>query len=784
MLGPVRYRHVVVAVRGERLALTSLSVGPTDQSPGAPRDELLQLYGLDEEGRIALHMWFDIDDMDAAIAELDAAYARLDGRRPRSSLENAASRADALFNALFAERRWNEAAALWADDTSVEDRRRGLRRDAAYDRATGVAEIQAMADLGVTMMTSHVIAIRGERLALLRCRYSGRDQRPDAFHTEAVRITEVDTDGRVSATIAFDPDDIDAAFAELDARYLAGEAAPHAQTWSVVVSSCSAINRQELPPATSDSVNIDHRRGTPFASSDMTEIISTSKNITPEFRSHIEIVHALSDIGAVVTSRSFGASQQGFEAEWRVVLLQTVDGDRMNRNEIFDEEDIETALARFDELDRPARQLENTASRVNELLNASFTARDWTAMAEILADDSYGDDRRRVVNVDLRGQRALIDSFRSAADLGGIPGATVETIATRAERLVLTRTRYSLGDAERTLFQVDLLQVVEVDADDRVAAIVTFDAGELDTAVAELDSRYLVGEAAAHAHTWAVIARNLAAFNRGERSTTTPNWVTIDHRRVARFAPEELAAAVTDAVDPTPEFRAHNAAVHRLSHGGAVVTTVSHGTSNQGFEAEWNVLQILTIDGELISRCELFDEADLDAALARFDELTRPAARLDNATNRVVDRYLAHFATRDWDVMADALAEDISTDDRRRVVNAGARSGRDAEIANMQAMAEVGCTNITSTAVAIRGERLVLALHSFTAPDWPGLDTETIDVVESSADGRIVAEIAFDPDDIAAAIAELDARYLAGEAAAHAHTWSVVTGDIRRDQPT
>ncbi len=189
----------------------------------------------------------------------------------------------------------------------------------------------------------------------------------------------------------------------------------------------------------------------------------------------------------------------------------------MNRNEIFDEEDIDTALARFDELGRPVPQLENTASRANELLNASFTARDWTAMAEILADDSYGDDRRRVVNVDLRGQRALIDSFRSAADLGDIPGATVETIATRAERLVLTRTRYSLGDADRTLFQVDLLQVVEVDADDRVAAIVTFDVGELHAVVAELESRYLVGEAAAHAHTWAVIARNLAAFNRGER---------------------------------------------------------------------------------------------------------------------------------------------------------------------------------------------------------------------------------------------------------------------------
>ena len=30
-----------------------------------------------------------------------------------------------------------------------------------------------------------------------------------------------------------------------------------------------------------------------------------------------------------------------------------------------------------------------------------------------------------------------------------------------------------------------------------------------------------------------------------------------------------------------------------------------------------------TVDGDLINRCELFDEADLDAALARFDELDR-----------------------------------------------------------------------------------------------------------------------------------------------------------------
>ena len=47
-------------------------------------------------------------------------------------------------------------------------------------------------------------------------------------------IVEIDADDRIAAHVAFDLDDIDAAFEELDARYLAGEAAAHAQTWSVI----------------------------------------------------------------------------------------------------------------------------------------------------------------------------------------------------------------------------------------------------------------------------------------------------------------------------------------------------------------------------------------------------------------------------------------------------------------------------------------------------------------------------------------------------------------------
>ena len=215
-----------------------------DVSPGAPQDEMLQLFGLDDDGRIALQVLFDIEDIDAALAELDAAHARFEERHPRAPLENAASRADAQFNALFADRRFDEIGALFTDDLRVEDRRRGLRRE-GNDRATSLAEVRAIADLGTTNMTSDVVAIRGERLALVRTVYSGRDRRPDAFHTEVLRIVEIDADERIVAIVAFDLDDIDAAFAELDARYLAGEAAAHAHTWSVIAATYAEFNRHD-----------------------------------------------------------------------------------------------------------------------------------------------------------------------------------------------------------------------------------------------------------------------------------------------------------------------------------------------------------------------------------------------------------------------------------------------------------------------------------------------------------------------------------------------------------
>ena len=177
----------------------------------------------------------------------------------------------------------------------------------------------------------------------------------------------------------------------------------------------------------------------------------------------------------------------------------------------------------------------------------------------------------------------------------------------------------------------------------------------------------------------------------------------------------------------------------------------------------------------LISRGELFDEADLDAALARFDELP-PVRQLRNAATPVYERYRESYAARNWDALAETLAPDFLIDDRRHALNAGIEHGRDAVIRNMRATANLGNTNVTSTVLATRGERLILASAGYSSSDQASesFRTEVLSVIEINADDRLTALVVFDPDDFDAAVIELDARYLAGEAAAHAATWSVL----------
>src|SRR6201999_2316228 len=202
----------------------------------------------------------------------------------------------------------------------------------------------------------------------------------------------------------------------------------------------------------------------------------------------------------------------------------------------------------------------------------------------------------------------------------------------------------------------------------------------------------------------------------------------------------------------------------------------AYGTSREGFDAEWRLVALLSFTGDLMSRCELFDETDLDTALARFDELHPQAApRLENTASQMEQRFFALTRDRNWAAAAEILADNSFVDDRRRVVNIGIWEGRDVVIANIRALAEA-LVDVTSTVIAIRGERL--ALTRICAPNRDlqqgDFGVEMLGVAELDTDDRLAAHVMFDVNDIDAAIEELDARYLTGEAAPYANTWSAI----------
>ena len=149
---------------------------------------------------------------------------------------------------------------------------------------------------------------------------------PGEFDTAVLAIVEINAEDQISMQIIFDVDDIDAAFEELNTRYMDGEAAAHARTWSVVTGAYAAFNRHELFATTPDWANIDHRRGVGFAPGEMVPYITASWDVTPDVTINIEAVHRLSDVGAVVTRATHGDLAGGCRR--RVACDQPLDGQR------------------------------------------------------------------------------------------------------------------------------------------------------------------------------------------------------------------------------------------------------------------------------------------------------------------------------------------------------------------------------------------------------------------------------------------------------------------------
>ena len=109
-------------------------------------------------------------------------------------------------------------AASAAPDVVLDDRRRGLR----YSTTGRDGLLENVQALELPIVSVKRVAGRGERLVLYRVLRKGAGPHGGGdAEVELLILHEMNERGELAVAIAFDPDDLEAATAELDAR--AGE---------------------------------------------------------------------------------------------------------------------------------------------------------------------------------------------------------------------------------------------------------------------------------------------------------------------------------------------------------------------------------------------------------------------------------------------------------------------------------------------------------------------------------------------------------------------------------
>ncbi len=778
----LRFDDVLQAQPDATLFRTT-TVGTARDGGGAYERPVLHLCVFGVDGLLARHEVFDCDREAEALARFD----ELAGRRPPAAasrlVANAATPFRERIDAAWHARDWRGLADLLASDYRFSDRRRLVQVD--LDRDGWVEMTRRLGVMRSARAETDVLATRGNRLALWRVSIDVADGDVGPSHVEHLNLHEVNAAGdRLVSGARFDAGDLDAAYAELDARYAADPDVPHARVAIGVVRAIARRDWEGLAGLCSPTfVQHDHRRlavlGTTRGGEAWTQNFRALVELAPDSTYRAE--HVRSAPGGAVVVGGFQGTRDGGSFEIPNLVVMEVDGSgALARTDVYEPDQLDQALARFDALLAAAPTVPpfaNAASRSIERNARCWVTRDWEGVLTILSPALRFDDRRRMMRLAI-GYADFVAQFRMLFDQPA--SRWHETlVATRGERLCLTRASFEAevaGGGAPLAFD-EHLSLTEVDDDGRWIACTTFDLDDLDAASGELDARFEAGEGAAYpAH--AVIMRAFVAAVASRDwdpvvALCAPTFVEYDHRGLAVLGTTRGGAAWAQNFRTLTELAPDT--VYRVDHfrsaaRGFCSAGTWHGTRDGG-RYEIALIAVIELDaGGRMVRADIYDEAQSPQALARFAELAADTAapqRFANAATATVNPVIACMGAHDWPGFARLFADDFHMSDRRRVVQL--ELDRDQYVAFTREVADRRAVRGVSELLATRGERLALGRSTFEFADTDVGPSEIAFLILTEVDdrGRIVAYVRWDVDDRDAAYAELDARWEAGEAAAH-----------------
>jgi len=469
-----------------------------------------------------------------------------------------------------------------------------------------------------------LLATRGERLALLRVEITSEVGDGGSALGELLWLVEVDANGRRVLLVTFDPEDIDAAYAELDDRYQAGEAAcdRRAAVTRAFVGAFATRDWSTMAGLLAPDIEVhDHRllgweplRGRAAYRHALEMLVE----LAPDVRLRIDHVRMVGS-GFLCVTRWLGTHEGGvFEAP--SITVSEIDGvSRARRFDQYDIDQMDEAWARVEAIaasgsDCPLAALvrPNAATAAVERVEEAFEARDWAAFVAACAPHATIDDRRRRAREpgsgDAQVRRRLIGAAGDRVDL---------------ERLRWTSGCIGAGG------EVEDLLLSQVDGAGRVVAAVLFDPDDWRAANREAWTRWLSADPAAAAIV-APLSRFVEACNDHDRAAIrralADDLVFVDHRLTGQGRIDGADAymqslEVIDELAPDVQIDDAPFGIAVEPHGSVGVARI-FGTLASGGGFESYRINVAIVDRGRISRLEVFELDDLPAALARFAALS------------------------------------------------------------------------------------------------------------------------------------------------------------------
>jgi class 3 adenylate cyclase/ketosteroid isomerase-like protein len=569
----------------------------------------------DAEGRVRHIDVYGLDQLDAARAR----YAELAAAAPR--IENAATRALESRLEAWNQRDWQRFASSLGAGFRMLDRRSGVRLE--LGRAGYLDFLRPTFEMHSSRASIELIATRGERLVLVRALFEGAGRDIGPTEIETLQIVEVDERGEPVAYLVFDPDALDTAFEELDARYDAGEAAPYARIREARRRVARAIQERDWEALAATFapgfVSEDHRPAGVLHFDSGDEYVASVRavlELAPD--AVLRTLHTLAiDARRMLSVTGWSGTRDGGAFDTSAVLVQSLAADgRSERFDMYGLEQLDQARARYEAL-RPdlLRIPPNASTRTRERLQRCIDAQDWDGVRALCAPMVY-EDRRPLIRITGDGE-TFVRSAQVAFSSGARLSRSVSVLATAGDRLDLVHLEWS-GDLQGTAFEAEMLELLEVDTEGRVVAMISFDPDDRAAASRELFERWVrdgVVPPALAERGRAHLDRDLPRI----RSLLPADFVFHDQRRAGAGrleSPEDFVAWIAGLFQESPD--AIIEPLYFLAIEPHATLSVSHtfGTNQSG-----GAFESVYVSLNSPNRVETFDLEDLDRARARFEEL-------------------------------------------------------------------------------------------------------------------------------------------------------------------